>query len=496
MITDGELVSPTERPRRRRSRRDAKPHFKPSIVDQLDVVMGCPELAVAADHLARKVWRELGALDLSELERAYSSLGRHGYEPRRMLAVMVYASLTKLHSSTQMANATRTDAAMRLLSGGHAIAASSIRRFRSRFGEFFARALEQTVRIGVERGIVDCNDLATDSMRLRANASTTAVRTEKRSKERLEQLAQVDTSALSDEQRAVHDAKVRKHDDAVRECAKRGRTSIVTTNSEAALMKFPSGAGLPGHRVTVTASSVKHRFVVGVLVDADASDAAKLPNAIEEARRVLTLAGVPNDRQLQIAADAGYWNEPTLRYAAENRKHTDILIAEKVDGSRGGKFFGRERFVIHDDRSATCPAGRTMDGPYPHHDGRSQWIGRECGSCPLKSQCTSSKGNRIFTAQFDLERARDEMRERLARPGAKERYNRRIATVEPVFALVEEHMGYRRALPQKPSAVVAEVMLKLLAHNVGRLVAARRLSCVYFALAYQPGEALTAKLAA
>lgn len=493
-MIDAVLTPPGERQPKRRTRRDPKPRFKVAVVEQLDVVMGCPELAVASDHLARRVWREIEALDLHEVESQYSSLGRRGHEPRRVLAVMVYGSLTKLHSSTQMARATETDVAMRLLSGGHVIPASTIRRFRSRFGSFFARALEQTVKLGVERGLVDCQDLAVDAMRLRANASTAAVRTEKRSKQRLQELEQVDASKLSEEQRAAHDAKVKKHTDALRECSERGRTSIVVTNREAALMKFPSGAGLPGHRVTVTASSMKHRFVVGVLIDADASDAAKLPSAIEEARRVLAFAGVTNEQRLQVAADAGYWNEPTLRYAADNRAKIDILISDKGDESRG-KYFGRDRFVIHDDRSATCPSGAKMDGPYPHHSGRTKWQGRECGECPLKPQCTSAKGPREFTAHFELERARDEMRERLAQPGARERYNRRIATVEPVFAYVQEHMGYRRALPQKPEAVVAEVMLKLLAHNIGRLAASRALLCVYFELAWDAEGALTAEIA-
>lgn len=494
-MIDAVLTAPGELPKKRRTRRDPKPRFKVPRVDQLDAAMGCPELAVPRGHLARRVWCEIEALNLSEVESQYSSLGRRGHEPRRVLAVMVYASLTKLHSSTQMARATETDVAMRLLSGGHAIPASTIRRFRARFGSFFARALEQTVKSGVERGLVDCKDLAVDAMRIRANASTAAVRTEKRSKERLQQLEQVDTSALSDDERARHDAKVKKHTDAVRECAERGRTSIVTTNAEAALMKFPSGAGLPGHRVTVTATSMKHRFVVGVLVDADASDAAKLPSAIAEAKRVLALAGVPDEQFLQVAADAGYWNEPTLRYAAEQREKIDILISDKSDQKRG-KFFGRDDFVIHQDRSVTCPSGAKMDGPYPHHSDRTMWLGRGCSGCPLKPQCTSAKGSRTFTAQFELERARDEMRERLAQPGARERYNRRIATVEPVFAFVQEHMGYRRVLPQTPAAVVAEVMLKLLAHNIGRLAAARALSCVYFELTWIAEGAVTAELLA
>ena len=491
MITDGELTSPTERPKRRRQRRDSKPHFKRSVVDQCDIVMGCPELAVPRDHLARRVWRELAALDLAEIESTYSSLGRHGYEPRRLLAVLIYGSLTKLHSSTQLARATRTDMAMRWLSGGHAIAAPTIRRFRLQHGAFFARALEQTVRLGVERGLVDCRDIAIDAMRLRANASTGAVRSVRRSEQRLEELGQVDTTQLSDAERQVHEARVHKHTDALRECAERGRTSIVTTNPDAALMKFPDGAGVPGHRLTVAASSTKHRFVIGVLVDAATNDAGKLPAAIEETRRVLALAGVSNDQQLQIAADAGYWDEPTLSYASAHRAAVDVLVADK--GEPHSKYFGRDRFVMHEDGSVTCPAGKKMLGPWPRLGGRTQWVGRGCDSCSLKPQCTPGKGPRAFTAQLDLERARDEMRERLVQPGARERYTRRMATIEPVFAMVEEHMGYRRALTRKSGAVVDEVMLKMLAHNIGRLAAARRLLLVFVELAWDGPGRLTAE---
>jgi transposase len=60
-------------------------------------------------------------LDLSELERQYSSLGRRGLHPGRKLAVLLYASLTGLHECSKIAKAIQTDAAYRLLTGGHDI---------------------------------------------------------------------------------------------------------------------------------------------------------------------------------------------------------------------------------------------------------------------------------------------------------------------------------------------------------------------------------------
>jgi len=76
----------------------------------------------------------------------------------------------------------------------------------------------------------------------------------KRSRERLKELDAVDTSTLSPEKLEHHEGKLAKHRSALEACAARDRTSVVPTNPEAALMKFPSGAGLPGHRITATAS--------------------------------------------------------------------------------------------------------------------------------------------------------------------------------------------------------------------------------------------------
>jgi len=66
------------------------------------------------------------------------------------------------------------------------------------------------------------------------------------------------------------------------------------------------------------------------------------------------------------------------------------------------------------------------------------------------------------------------MHERLSQPGAKERYNRRIATIEPVFSFVEQVMAYRRCSSRSSHTVLSEVLLNLLAYNIDRLIRAER----------------------
>src|SRR5207248_6479354 len=113
---------------------DPKPRFKPDTTSQLDAVSGCPSLQVPANHVAHAVLRIVERFDLAEVEAAYSSLGRHAYAPRNVLAVWLYASLAGLHHGTKVAHALKTDAALRLLSGGYSISRSILNDFRRRHG--------------------------------------------------------------------------------------------------------------------------------------------------------------------------------------------------------------------------------------------------------------------------------------------------------------------------------------------------------------------------
>lgn len=481
------LSSPVStRTPRRRTRRDPKPRFKSDRRRQLDGIRGCPELLLAGGHPARDIRRFVETLDLSAIENEYSSLGRHGHDPRCVLAVWLYASQIGLHHATKVARACATDAAMLFLSGGHAIAAGTLKRFRQKRGALLHSLLAETVRIAHAEGLIAVEELATDSMRLRAHASTHEVGTVKRSKKRLRELEAVDRSALSVKQSRIHAAKLARHRIVLEQCASQDRTNVVLTNDSAALMKFPHGAALPGHRITATAAGVSERIIVSVLVDASTNDDGKLESAVVDARAVLMQAGVPVEK-MQLAADAGYFCETDLEFASKNRTWVDVLISEgaSTDGgpiAQGRKgYFDRSLFKILDDGRAICPADRLMTKPRLMSDGRTQWSGVGCNTCDLQPQCTTRK-RRSLTADLNLEKVRNEMRTRMSEAGAAERYAKRIATVEPAFASIEDNMGFRRASSRHATTIVAEVLLKVVAHNLSRITAARRLACVHVSL--------------
>lgn len=477
---------------RRRKRRDPNPRFLGDQAGQLDALSGCPQEQVPRDHLARRVLALCEHFDLQSLEQEYSSLGRRGHAPRRLLALWVYASLIGVHSANALERQLHTDAALRLLSGGHRVSAATLKRFRRKGAEAFAAALTRTVAMAEELGLLDTSELAVDSAKLRAHASLDAVRTVERSTRRLEELARVDVTSLSDEASKRHATQVKKHEDALALCAERGRTNVVLGAPNAGLMKFPQGLSAPGHRVHVVSSSATERIVVGALVDAETHDYGALGPALEQARDVLVEAGVSFD-VLGATADAGYASDRDLRWAQDHEEHFDVLVSLRgAGGGRAGKkYFPPGAFVRDAEGRPTCPAGTPMEGPSRHTDGRVIWRGVGCDDCALRPQCTPGKSRTLSTTA-----AREAMAQKLDTPEGRARYRKRIATVEPVFASVSHVMRFTRASSRDPRTIQAEILLKLLAHNVGRLLRASPLSVVFVVLAPDGHGALSRDLRA
>jgi len=447
----------------------------------MDAIVGCPELQLPKEHLARQVKAFVAELDFSRVEEKYSSLGQRGFSPQSLLAVWVYGSLIGIHSSTQLGAQLKTDAAIRFLAGGHVISSATLRRFRNQNADFFAHAIQQTITIATERGLLKLDEGAVDSVRLHAHASRSAIRTVKRSKARLAELEAADISSLSAEEIEHHKRKLNKHRDALTQCEQRGRTNIITTNPSAGLLKFPDGASAPGHRVTVTAFGVSERIVASVLIDADGADQGKLQEAIDQMESDLQAAGVDTKGSVQVAADAGYSASTDLTYAMKRRGEVDLLVAlpkyTRYNPKKGHGVFSQDHFDFT-TKSATCPAGKAMDGPESDGPESIRFHGVGCSECPLKPKCTKSKKKTLVIRPHIVE-ARRAMQERMSEPGAVQRYNKRIATVEPVFSIIEHVMKYRRVGTRHTEGARAEILLKILAYNISRLNTARKLACYY-----------------
>src|SRR5215813_8915759 len=126
-------------------------------------------ITVVADHL------DTGAFHAA---RKTGGAGAAGYDPDMLAVVLVWAYAHRVTSSRRIEGLCRTDVAFRVICAGNLPDHVTIARFRKDFGgavgEFFAQVLVLCARLGMGR----LGTVALDGMKIAANASKAANRTE------------------------------------------------------------------------------------------------------------------------------------------------------------------------------------------------------------------------------------------------------------------------------------------------------------------------------
>lgn len=126
-------------------------------------------ITVVEDHL------DTGAFHAA---RRTGGAGTAGYDPDMLVTVLVWAYAHRITSSRRIEELCRTDVAFRLICAGNLPGHSTFARFRGDFGEaageFFAQVLVLCARLGMAK----LGTVALDGMKIAANASKAANRTE------------------------------------------------------------------------------------------------------------------------------------------------------------------------------------------------------------------------------------------------------------------------------------------------------------------------------
>ncbi|MBV9321592.1 MAG: transposase, partial [Mycobacterium sp.] len=133
---------------------------------------------VPDDHL---VWMILGAvdeLDLTGIYRAYrpDGHGRPAYEPRMMVALLLYSYALGIQSSREIERRCRVDVAFMVIAALAAPDHSTIAEFRRRHERALAELFTGVLGLCRKAGLVKVGLLAVDGMKLHGNASQHANR--------------------------------------------------------------------------------------------------------------------------------------------------------------------------------------------------------------------------------------------------------------------------------------------------------------------------------
>jgi transposase len=93
----------------------------------------------------------------------------------------------------------------------------------------------------------------------------------------------------------------------------------------------------------------------------------------------------------------------------------------------------------------------------------------DCAACPLKDHCVRGRSGARTVGRQEHEEHIEELKERMKKPEAKEKYRKRGCTVERRFADLKTHYGLQRFSGQTPERADAQVGLAILAHNLRTL---------------------------
>jgi transposase len=411
---------------------------------------------VPADHPARFLREFVDQLDLAALGFAMPVAveGRPPYAPSLLLKIWLYGYFHRIRATRKLETACREHLALLWLSGLIQPDHNSLWRFWRDNQKALRGVFKQTVQLAVRAGAVGLALQALDGTKVPAACSGP----HGWSKEYMEKLlAQLDEVLEQIEIKVVAenaDAQVAGYRlpaglaqrQALRQEIKKGLAQLQAdgrhhyhpAEPEARRMKVGDT-----NRYAYNAQAMADDKA-GVIVACDASrqetDAGQLVPMIEQARENLGVAAAP----AQTLADSGYGSGADLQAAAQ--KQMNVLAPPLEGKSAQDNPYAAKHFVYDPAaRTVTCPQGQKLD-----HEGHTTKGGQRVErfrchwrDCPVRAQCTRDpKGRQIEVWPHQAEV--QQMRERLQQTAVQEQWQRRGEIIEPRFAQIKQHDGFRR----------------------------------------------------
>lgn len=147
---------------------------------------------LAADHLVWFVLDVVEQLDTTALhsQRRTGGVGRAGYDPDMLLALMIYAYATGQRSSRRIEQLCVDHVAYRVVCAQDPPDHSTIARFRAAHDETFTDLFAQVLRLCAQAGMVQVGVIAIDGTKIAANASTSANRSQQWIRQRSREIAE------------------------------------------------------------------------------------------------------------------------------------------------------------------------------------------------------------------------------------------------------------------------------------------------------------------
>ncbi|KAF0144390.1 IS1182 family transposase [Sediminibacterium sp.] len=123
------------------------------------------------NHLARFVVDVVDKLDMRGIYNQYKGVGSTAYDPRMLLSLLFYGYSTGVFSSRKIESSTFDSVAFRFVAGNHHPDHDTISEFRKRFLGQIKGWFKEILLIGKELGLIKLGNIYIDGTKVQANAS-------------------------------------------------------------------------------------------------------------------------------------------------------------------------------------------------------------------------------------------------------------------------------------------------------------------------------------
>jgi len=425
------------------------------------------------DHLARFVVEIVDGLDTSALERSYGGGGSAPYHPKMLLALLFYGYATGVFSSRKLERAVYDSVAFRFIAANTYPDHDTIATFRRRFLSLLSGLFVQILEVAHGMEMVKLGRVSLDGTKIKANASRHSAlswghanRIEKQLKAEVDELMRLaeeadaedipDGMSLPEElsrredrlvaiarakaeiearaaerharEQSEYEEKVKRRKERERQTGKKSRgrrprppesgpkdsDQVNLTDEESRIMPV-SGGGFEQAYNAQASVDMDTMLVVGTHVSQAPNDKLEVEPAIE------ALKALPKDlgEVDTLVADTGYFSEKNVKHCHE--KEITPLIASKRESHHPSLL---KRFMDN----------RDMPPPDP--------------------------GDLVARMQYVLQ----------GKEG-KGIYARRKCTVEPVFGIIKNVLGFRQFSMRGLKKAQGEWQLICMAWNIKRMFA-------------------------
>jgi transposase len=431
---------------------------------------------VPADHLVHFIMDAVGELDLRLARVNERGTGDAQYPPRMMLGLLIYSYATGVFSSRQIERASYESVATRLLCADTHPDHDTICTFRRENGALLARSFAQVIELAAGCGVFQVGGItvAIDGSKVLASASRHAAVSYERAGAQMQELdleitqllakaEQADATPLEDglsvpqeiERRQERKAKLaqaraemearaalraqseraeyERHEATRAERKAAGQKYLGRkpkppqdgpgasdqmnfTDPESRIMKAGSGDHFEQAYNAQAAVEVDSRLIVGQRV-------SNAPNDKQQLLPTLAAIMAPAGPVAQVLIDSGFYSEAAIR---------------KVEETAPGCPTGTQVLAAIERQ----PHGRTV-----------AQLEKRADPSPLGPEASFA----------------EQMAQRVATREGRARYKLRQQTVEPIFGIIKEALGFRRFSLRGLAKVGLEWTLVTLAYNLRRL---------------------------